>query len=423
MPRKNPTLKKQCVHCKKEIAVTNYAKHLRRHLQNSEQGLLSCQHCHFSPRSEAEMNKHVANRHSIAHQEVAAAAALSPSLSPSTSSAAAAEVVISPIARKTFECLLGDCVQSFDSYYALRQHKIDCHMSESVRTNLRATEAQEDAGTAQQQLQQQQFGMGETQSQQDLDFSYWGEDEELEAELRSASHLIKTFVRKQKHQTIFNFMCKKLDKFELSFNMADVFRRLQSTSKISISFGLVLRHIDAGCYRYFYTEKNTVLGGPVVVRDRRDMVKLLETLSSKNLNEILADERPDTKWKFFTVTNMTVYATHLDEVPLGCIKVSIPAYILHHNRINCLLSNRQTKEQYSDNLCMFRAVAMHKLTSSSSVDFAGGIETMVQQFLSRYLNETGVESRYFKGVPDKNIDTLEKICEVDILMYTVTQYT
>ena len=50
-----------------------------------------------------------------------------------------------------------------------------------------------------------------------------------------------------------------------------------------------------------------------------------------------------------------------------------------------------------------------------------GIEQMVQNLLCSYLNETGMEAKHFKGVPDKNIEIVESIAEVDIKMYTVSQ--
>ena len=58
------------------------------------------------------------------------------------------------------------------------------------------------------------------------------------------------------------------------------------------------------------------------------------------------------------VTNITFFVTKLRGYPIGRGQ-SLPHYIEENRGIDALDSNRQTGKIYSDNLCFFRALALH----------------------------------------------------------------
>ena len=70
-------------------------------------------------------------------------------------------------------------------------------------------------------------------------------------------------------------------------------------------------------------------------------------------------ERVNTKWKFYKLTNLKIFAALLKDIPMGCKDTVLPEPILKNHNVNCLTFERKTSQPYNDNLCLFRAVALH----------------------------------------------------------------
>ena len=65
------------------------------------------------------------------------------------------------------------------------------------------------------------------------------------------------------------------------------------------------------------------------------------------------------KWKFYKLTTITFFAALLKDVPLGCKDTVLPQPLLKNHNVNCLTSERNARQPYNDNLCLFRALALH----------------------------------------------------------------
>ena len=89
----------------------------------------------------------------------------------------------------------------------------------------------------------------------------------------------------------------------------------------------------------------------------------VERFSQPNLQtdviESCSRERTNTKWRFYKLTNLTVFAALLKDVPMGCKNAVLPEPLLRYGTINCLTFEESTREPYNDNLCLFRALALH----------------------------------------------------------------
>ena len=70
-------------------------------------------------------------------------------------------------------------------------------------------------------------------------------------------------------------------------------------------------------------------------------------------------DRTNTKRKFYNLTNLTVSAPLLKDVPMGCKDSVLPEPLLKNQNVNCLTFEKKTRKPYNDNLCLFRAVAVH----------------------------------------------------------------
>ena len=75
--------------------------------------------------------------------------------------------------------------------------------------------------------------------------------------------------------------------------------------------------------------------------------------------DLCTRERVSTKWNFYKLTNLTIFASLLKDVPMGCKDTVLPETLLKNHNVNCLNFERSTRESHNENLCLFRALALH----------------------------------------------------------------
>ena len=70
-------------------------------------------------------------------------------------------------------------------------------------------------------------------------------------------------------------------------------------------------------------------------------------------------ERANTKLRFSKLTNSTIIAALLRDIPMRCKHALLPESLLKNHTVNCLTYEQKTKKPYKGNLCLFRALALH----------------------------------------------------------------
>ena len=169
-----------------------------------------------------------------------------------------------------------------------------------------------------------------------------------DSELERARHKVFNYTEEILNETTVN------EKFDLFFN------NLKCAAKVNVAFGFILKNIEDRGFRYFYAhENNTLLDRSKLVYTHDDMAKLKEFLNKTDVIESCSRERRKTKWRFYKLTNLTVFAALLKEVPMGCKDAVLPEPLLKNHTINCLTFEESTRQPYNDNLCLFRALALH----------------------------------------------------------------
>ena len=139
-----------------------------------------------------------------------------------------------------------------------------------------------------------------------------------------------------------------------------VFKELKCAAKVNLAFGFVLKKIEDGMCRYFYAhENNTVMERSKLVCTQTDMTNLKDRMQKMDIVDICTRERANTKWKFYKLTNLKIFASLLKDVPMGCKDTVLPQPLLKNHNENCLTFERNTSQPYNDNLCLFRALALH----------------------------------------------------------------
>ena len=91
-------------------------------------------------------------------------------------------------------------------------------------------------------------------------------------------------------------------------------------------------------------------------------------------------ETMNTKLRFYKLTNCTVFAVFLNDVPMGCKDAVLPKPLPKNHTINYLTYEENTRQPYNDNLFLFRALSLHLHGNQPVKDETPKIFTL---FLSR----------------------------------------
>ena len=95
--------------------------------------------------------------------------------------------------------------------------------------------------------------------------------------------------------------------------------------------------IDDGLLRCFYAHENrTFLNKSKLAFAAEDMVKLKKVLNKTDLIEMRNGYRIKTKWRFYKLPNLTVFAALHKEEPIGCRDAVLPEPFLKNQRVNSL---------------------------------------------------------------------------------------
>ena len=103
-------------------------------------------------------------------------------------------------------------------------------------------------------------------------------------------------------------------------------------------------------------------------------------------------------------------------VPMGCKDTVSPEPLLRTCKVNCLLSKRNMLQPYNDNICLFRALALHLHGNKK-------LEEDTLNFFKLFLNNS--EERdvsKFRGVHLNDISKVEDLLQLKYLMIWINQY-
>ena len=142
-----------------------------------------------------------------------------------------------------------------------------------------------------------------------------------------------------------------------------------------------------------------------------DMTNLKKEMPKMNIVDICKRNRANTKWKLYKFTNLTIYPSLLKVVPTGCKDTVLPEPLLKNHNVNSLTFETNTRQSYNDNICLFRALALH----------LHGIEKLEEEtskIFNRFLvnSEEGFVSN-FQGVHLNVIPNVEDLLQLNVFLY------
>ena len=257
MPSLNRNEKVVCQKGGTQIRRSNIGQHTNR----CSAGTLFCAQCaNFSTTSQADLNYHIAKKHSASQPKV------------------------------THDCQ--ECGESFPSFFSLRQHKIQ-------HKDLRKNEEQE--------LTLPSLNIESLNNKNHQD------------EIQSCKHFLVDSEIEKARLKVFNYAMETLSTKIVEEKVDHVFKNLNCAAKVNFEFGFILKNIEDGRFRYFYAhENNTLLDRPKLVCNKDDLTKLKDILNKTDVIESCSRERMNTTWRFYKLTNLTVFAALPKDVPMGC---------------------------------------------------------------------------------------------------------
>ena len=120
-----------------------------------------------------------------------------------------------------------------------------------------------------------------------------------------------------------------------------------------------------------------------------------------------------TNWKFYKLTNLTVFAALLKDVPMGCKNAVSPEPLLRNGTINCLTYGENTRQPYNDNLCLFRALALHLHGTQR-------LEEEPSNLFNFFINKMdGLNPNQFQVIHMSEIPTVEDLPTLNIHLYDI----
>ena len=144
-----------------------------------------------------------------------------------------------------------------------------------------------------------------------------------------------------------------------------------------------------------------------------NIVNLKEKLQKMDIIDLCTRERVNTKWKFYKLTNVTVFAALLKDIPMGCKDTVLPEPLLKNHNVNCLTLKKNILQPYNDNFCLFRALALHLHGNKK-------LEEETSKIFNLFLNN--IEERdpsKFQGVHMTDIPKVEDLLQLNIFFYDI----
>ena len=275
---------------------------LSRHKLRCCGGALYCPKSpNFSTKSREDLNYHIAKKQSVSRPSI------------------------------TYKCKL--CHADFPGFYGLRQHK-NTHHGTQIGFRANNINVEDIVGAV--------------------------DDQSLREDLVFCKQfLTDTEVENGRHR-VFNFAMSSFDVSLLNDKLDYVFKELKCAAKVNLAFGIVLKNVEDGMCRCFYAhENNAIMERAKLVCTQADMTNLKEKMQKMDIVDLSTRERSNTNWKFCKLTTLTVFASLLKDMPMGCNDTVLPEPVLENHNVNCLTFKRSTRQPYNDNLCLFRALSLH----------------------------------------------------------------
>ena len=221
--------------------------------------------------------------------------------------------------------------------------------------------------------------------------------------------IIRTRVARGPVQTRFNYRLTTLDTTALEEPLNRMFQEQTTAFKINLSYGFILRNKNTGRYRYYHASCNCCgryLDTPSLITNSKDFDEFLERIRETDVLQWAIAQRPDSAWVCELVTNATFFVNRIIDHPIGCVGLTLPAYVKNNKAVIGLEKDHKYSKRYTNNLCLFRCLALHRGCDVRR------LEPAVKTLYEMYDRDDRVPMQDFTGV------TLDDLYRVEIMFKT-----
>ena len=238
------------------------------------------------------------------------------------------------------------------------------------------------------------------------------EDQRLRKELRCCQHFLVDSEPERARHKVFDYAVETLNETIVNEKLDQFFNNLKCAAKTNLAFGFVLKNIKDGGFRHFCAHKNkTLLDRSKLVCTHDDLLKLKTFLNKTDVIESWSQEGMNSKWRFYKLTNLAVFAALLKDVLMGCKDAVLSEPLLKKCTINCFTFAENTRQPYNDNLCLFRALALHLHGNQRLVEKTSKLFNLLSNKMD------GLSDGQFQGVHMNDIPIVEDLLTLNILLY------
>ena len=218
-----------------------------------------------------------------------------------------------PRVKVTHKCK--NCFKEFSGFYALRQHKTSKH------------------------------GLQMKSAEFDVSSLLDDDDAELKEKLQVCQHFLVDSELDKGRNHFFNFGMSTFDNSSINKKLDLVFKGLKCAAKVNLALRFVLKNVEDGFCRCFYAHvNNRVMKRSKLVCTPHDLKNLKKKLQKVDIIDLCTRERANTKWKFYKLTKLTVFAALLKDVPMGCNYSVLPEPLLKNQNVNSLTFEKKFKK-------------------------------------------------------------------------------
>ena len=198
-----------------------------------------------------------------------------------------------------------------------------------------------------------------------------------------------------------------------------MFEQQTNAFKINLSYGVVLKNKNTGCYRYYHSSCfccGRYLDEPSLITNREEFDVFLERIKQTDVLQWAISQSPDFAWVCELVTNVTFFINRIINRPIGCVGMTpLPIYIKKNKAVIGLETVPNHHKRYNDNLCLFRCLALHR----------GGdryhLESAVTKLYETYKQDDDVPMEEFAGVTFEDFYRVETTFQTNVCLYKLVE--
>ena len=122
--------------------------------------------------------------------------------------------------------------------------------------------------------------------------------------------------------------------------------------------------------------------------------------------------RPNSSWVVEVVSNITFFINKLKEHPIGC-GINLPDFIVNNTGLHAFQKNKKTGKLYSDNLCLFRCLALHTGCTLQN------LKSKTKELFLCYCKFAVVDPSKFRGVTMHDLVQIENCFSLNVNVYAL----